>query len=146
MAMLVNLSFVQCIVYLVFFLIEDMVTVTDRHYGVHTNAKQIQAHFVFSDETKENQAAMMAMQRLDCGQGHMGEFWKCTGCEQAKCTRCWMRCKDPVMKGLLSAPTSMLNGREWQNNCKVCKENCPNDKCLHDCLAARNFQSALMVW
>ena len=82
---------------------------------------------------------MLARQRLDCGHGHMGDFWKCSCCYKTKCARCWMRCKDPVMKGLLSAPTSMLNGREWQNNCKVCKENCPNDKCLHDCPSRKKF-------
>ena len=46
-----------------------MVTVTDVHYGVHTNSRQIQAHFVFSDENEETQAAMLATQRLDCDHG-----------------------------------------------------------------------------
>ena len=95
-------SFELCAVYSLacFFLIGDMVTVTDVHYGVHTNSRKVQAHFVFSDENEETQAMMLATKRLDCGHGHMGEFWKCASCEQAKCTKCWMRCKDPVIKDL----------------------------------------------
>ena len=130
----------QCIVQLVFLLIGDMVTVPDVHYGVHAKAGQIQAHFVFSDENEETQAAMLATHRLDCGHGHMGDFWKCSGCTQTKCTRCWMRCKDPVMKELLSANTVVQGvGREWLNTCSVCKADSPNDKCLQDCASRKTF-------
>ena len=135
--------FELCAVYSVarFFSIGDMVTVTDRHYGVHTNSKQIPAYFAFSEENTEVQAAMKAMQRLDCGHGHMGIFWKCSSCDFSKCGKCWMRCRDPVIKGLLGAPASMKMalrdyGREWLNTCSVCKG---NDRCLEDCPSRKKF-------
>ena len=114
---------------------------TDRHYGVHTNSKQIPAHFVYSEETQQNKETMMAMHTLDCGHGHMGEFFKCSSCDETKCPRCWMRCRDPVIKGVLGATASIkdLKGWGWRNACSVCKENCPHDRCPEDCPGRQKY-------
>ena len=115
---------------------------TDRHYGVHTKYKQIRAHYVFSEEREEIKEDMLAMHTLDCGHGHMGEFFKCSSCDETKCPRCWMTCKDPGIKGLLTATASIKDSGEWhwRNTCKVCIEDRPYDRCPEDCPGRQKYR------